>query len=151
MSFTFPMWFHVLSQISLYKSTNPSELKGGSYMLPWHAIPFLKALGMLTPKPSKNGWPRLWQSCKWQKNTQLIIQWLRRIPIDGVNGRRLVRYKNTSVAQYYKTSTPYQKSFLEIKNWLDGKFIHCYEWWSYIYQTDKRFSMNLIIDSGYTS
>ena len=40
-------------------------------MLPWHAIPFLKGLGMLTPNPWENGWPRLWRSCNWQKNTQL--------------------------------------------------------------------------------
>ena len=40
-------------------------------MLPWHAIPFLKDLGMLTPNPWENRWPRLWRSCKWQKNAQL--------------------------------------------------------------------------------
>ena len=54
-------------------------------MLPWHAIPFLKSLGMLTPKPTENGWPRLWRSCKWQQNTHLIIQWLRRSPVNGRN------------------------------------------------------------------
>ena len=38
-------------------------------MLPWHAITFLKGLGMLTPNPWENGWPRLLRSWKWQKNT----------------------------------------------------------------------------------
>ena len=56
---------------SLSKATNDSGLKGGFYMLPWHAIPFLKGLGMLTPNPWENGWPHLWRSCNWQKNTQL--------------------------------------------------------------------------------
>ena len=56
---------------SLSKSTTDTWLKRGVYMLPWHAIPFLKALGMLTPNPCQNGWPRLWRSCNWQKNTQL--------------------------------------------------------------------------------
>ena len=56
---------------SLYKSTNHTWLKGRTGMLPWHAIPFLKGLGMLTPNPCQNGWPRLWRSCNSQKNTQL--------------------------------------------------------------------------------
>ena len=40
---------------SLYKATNDSGLKGRTGMLPWHAIPFLKGLGMLTPNPCQNG------------------------------------------------------------------------------------------------
>ena len=40
---------------SIFKATNDSGLKGGVCMLPWHAIPFLKALGMLTPNPCQNG------------------------------------------------------------------------------------------------
>ena len=83
------------STSSSSKSTTVSELKGGSYMLPWHAIPFLKAFGMLTPKPSENSWPCLWRSCKWQENTQLIIQWLQRSLVDGINGRMLVCYWST--------------------------------------------------------
>ena len=31
------------------------QLKGGVCMLPWHAIPFLKGLGMQTPNPWENG------------------------------------------------------------------------------------------------
>ena len=41
--------------VSLYKATNDSGLKGRTGMLPWHAIPFLKGLGMLTPNPCQNG------------------------------------------------------------------------------------------------
>ena len=40
---------------SLSKSTNLLWLKGKVYVLPWHAIPFLKGLGMLTPNPWENG------------------------------------------------------------------------------------------------
>ena len=36
--------------VSLYKATNHSKLKGWVSMLPWHAIPFLKGLSMLTPQ-----------------------------------------------------------------------------------------------------
>ena len=32
-----------------------ARLKGCVCMPPWHAIPFLKALGMLTPNPCQNG------------------------------------------------------------------------------------------------
>ena len=50
--FTIPMF---LFSICNNKATNDSGLKGGFYMLPWHAIPFLKGLGMLTPNPWENG------------------------------------------------------------------------------------------------
>ena len=48
-----------------------ARLKGGVSMPPWHAIPFLKGLGMPNANPCQNGWPHLWRSCNWQKNTQL--------------------------------------------------------------------------------
>ena len=34
---------------------------------------------------------------------------------------------STTNNTYYKTSTLYEKAFLEKKDWLDGKFIHCKE------------------------
>ena len=39
---------------SLSKLTNLLWLKGRTGMIPWHAIPFLKGLGMLTPNPCEN-------------------------------------------------------------------------------------------------
>ena len=47
------MYFYEI--VSLYKSTNHTWLKGRTGMLTWHAIPFLKGLGMLTPNPCENG------------------------------------------------------------------------------------------------
>ena len=41
--------------ISLSKSTNDTWLKGRTGMLPWHAIPFLKGLGMPNANPCENG------------------------------------------------------------------------------------------------
>ena len=77
---------------SLSKSTTYTWLKGHTGMLPWHAIPFLKDLGMLTPNPWENRWPRLWRSCKWQKNAQLTHSIAPKEPNRRSNGRTLVRY-----------------------------------------------------------
>ena len=57
-----------------------NRLKGCVCLLPWHAIPFLKGLGMPNVNPCQNGWPRLRRSCNWQRTLNLIIQCLRRSP-----------------------------------------------------------------------
>ena len=64
--------FFGLTMVHHYLNQQMSaRLKGCVCMLPWHAIPFLKGLGILNTNPCENGWPRLWRSCNWQKNTQL--------------------------------------------------------------------------------
>ena len=72
---------------SLYKSTTDTWLKGRTGMLPWHAIPFLKGLGMLNTNPCQNGGLAI-----GKRTLNLVIHWLRRSPIGRVNGRTLVRY-----------------------------------------------------------
>ena len=41
--------------LSIFKATNDNRLKGGVSMLPWHAIPFQKGLGMPNANPCENG------------------------------------------------------------------------------------------------
>ena len=84
-------------------------------MLPWHAIPFLKALGMLTPKPLENGWPRLWRSCNWQKNTQLNHSMAPKEPYrhsKWADVSPLLKYISGAVAPRLKAPKgPYQASY----------------------------------------
>ena len=106
--FTFDLY------VSLSKSTNYSGLKGWVSMLPWHAIPFLKGLGMLTPNPWENGWPRLWRSCNWQKNTQLNHSMAPKEPYresEWADVSPLLKYISGAVAPRLKAPKgPYQAS-----------------------------------------
>ena len=91
-------------------------LKGGVCMLPWHAIPFLKGLGMLTPNPWENGWPRLWRSCNWQKNTQLNHSMAPKEPYresEWADVSPLLKYISGAVAPCLKAPKgPYQASLV---------------------------------------
>ena len=103
---------------SLSKATNDSGLKGGFYMLPWHAIPFLKGLGMLTPNPWENGWPHLWRSCNWQKNTQLNHSMAPKEPYresEWADVSPLLKYISGAVAPRLKAPKgPYQASWIKL-------------------------------------
>ena len=107
----------LLYLLSLYKSTTDTWLKGWVCMLPWHAIPFLKGLGMLTPNPWENGWPRLWRSCNWQKNTQLNHSMAPKEPYresEWADVSPLLKYISGAVAPRLKAPKgPYQASWVK--------------------------------------
>ena len=112
---------------SLYKSANLLWLKGWVSMLPWHTIPFLKGLSMLIPNPWENGWPRLWRSCNWQKNTQLNHSMAPKEPYresEWADVSPLLKYFSGAVAPLLKAPKgPYQASFFNSK-----MSIICVEW-----------------------
>ena len=61
---------------------------------------FWKVLACWPPIHGKMGDPTYGGHAIGKRTLNLIIQWLRRSPIGKVNGRTLVRYWNTSVAQW---------------------------------------------------
>ena len=91
--------YNVVTLSAFYES-NPSSLSKLTNLWLAKRVPFLKVLACQMPIHVKMGDPAYGGHAIGKRTLNLIIHWLRRSPIGIVNGRTLVRYWNTSVAQW---------------------------------------------------